>query len=166
MDVEHLSQPTARWLWILAEEENRAYDRAATWERATKGRLCVRQVRGAKALSVPALFDEFAAALQFPPYFGENWDALEECLADLRWLPVEARLLLLRDSVRLLEGATAGEQIRLWSLLTRVANGWNCPAQGTAQAFHIIVQCRSQERRLLYEKLTEWRVESFLGNPC
>lgn len=33
------------------------------------------------------LFDELAQRLQFPDYFGANWDALWECIRDLSWLP-------------------------------------------------------------------------------
>lgn len=43
----------------------------------------VREVRGAKMPTVAALFDEFAAAFQFPAYFGENKDAFDECMRDL-----------------------------------------------------------------------------------
>jgi RNAse (barnase) inhibitor barstar len=33
------------------------------------------------------LFAQFAAALEFPDWFGHNWDALVDCLRDLSWLP-------------------------------------------------------------------------------
>lgn len=33
------------------------------------------------------LLARFAAALQFPDWFGHNWDALSDCLTDLSWLP-------------------------------------------------------------------------------
>jgi hypothetical protein len=33
------------------------------------------------------LFDQFQQIMQFPDYFGHNWDALDECLRDLEWLP-------------------------------------------------------------------------------
>lgn len=34
-----------------------------------------------------ALLGALSLALQFPNYFGENWDALDECIRDLSWLP-------------------------------------------------------------------------------
>jgi hypothetical protein len=49
--------------------------------------LTLRVVRGRKMRSISGLFDEFASALQFPLYFGENRDAFDECIADLAWLP-------------------------------------------------------------------------------
>jgi len=34
------------------------------------------------------LLEELSNRLRFPDYFGSNWDALEECIRDLSWLPV------------------------------------------------------------------------------
>lgn len=33
------------------------------------------------------LFEILAKDLQFPSYFGKNWDALDEVLADFSWIP-------------------------------------------------------------------------------
>jgi hypothetical protein len=43
----------------------------------------VRELRGVKMGTVAELFDEFAAAFQFPYYFGATKDAFDECLRDL-----------------------------------------------------------------------------------
>lgn len=43
-------------------------------------------------------FAVVASAMKFPDYFGSNWDALDECLRDMDWLPSEGYLLILRDS--------------------------------------------------------------------
>jgi hypothetical protein len=37
--------------------------------------------------SKDALLDALYIALRFPDYFGGNWDALNECIRDLSWLP-------------------------------------------------------------------------------
>ncbi len=49
--------------------------------------LTARVVRGRKMRTLSGLFDECAAALQLPLYFGENTDAFNECIAELEGLP-------------------------------------------------------------------------------
>lgn len=46
------------------------------------------------------LFAVVSAAMQFPDYFGNNWDALDECLGDMDWLPSDGYLLVLRDATK------------------------------------------------------------------
>ena len=45
-----------------------------------------------------ALLGRFGAALEFPDWFGGNWDALEDCLADLSWRPAAGYVLLLHGA--------------------------------------------------------------------
>jgi hypothetical protein len=56
--------------------------------------LTVRTVRGRKMGIVERLFDEVAAAHQFPYYFGENWAAFAECFADMDWLPMNVGVVV------------------------------------------------------------------------
>lgn len=52
-----------------------------------------------------ALFDELSAALQFPYYFGENWDALDECLSDLSWLQGRHYVIIVTEAEHVLKHA-------------------------------------------------------------
>lgn len=44
------------------------------------------------------LLSKLAEEMNFPDYFGRNWDALEECLNDLEWIPASGYVLFIRDS--------------------------------------------------------------------
>lgn len=44
-------------------------------------------VDGSAVSGKASFLDECERAYRFPAYFGHNWDALADCLADLSWLP-------------------------------------------------------------------------------
>jgi hypothetical protein len=46
------------------------------------------------------LFERMAKALDFPDWFGGNWDALEDCLGDLSWRAGGGHLLLFESFPR------------------------------------------------------------------
>ena len=95
----------------------------------------VRHLRGTHMDSVRRLFDEWAAALQFPPTFDENWEAFDECLNDLDWLPEGPCVLLILDAECLLDRAADDDLEILARILSDTVKAWN-----EARAFHVILQ--------------------------
>lgn len=66
--------------------------------------------------SKEALLDAVASALDFPDYFGSNWDALDECLRDLSWLPGNHHVLVVRGARQLWSTSPepAGALVEAW----------------------------------------------------
>jgi RNAse (barnase) inhibitor barstar len=48
-----------------------------------------------------SLLERTAAALGFPAWFGANWDALFDCLADLGWRPGHGHVLVFENTADL-----------------------------------------------------------------
>lgn len=69
---------------------------------ATEG-SAIRVVRVglAGAADKDRLIASIAAALQFPAWFGGNWDALEDCLCDLSWMDGAGQVLLFEGAEEL-----------------------------------------------------------------
>lgn len=57
---------------------------------------CTRGIDLSDCADKPELLRRFADALDFPAWFGHNWDALADCLGDLSWMPAPGYVLLLR----------------------------------------------------------------------
>jgi RNAse (barnase) inhibitor barstar len=98
LTIDSLLRPGASWAHLAPGLERAADDLARS---APAGVVC-RIVRGQRCESAAQLFREWGAALQFPSYFGHNWDAFEECLGDLEWLPGSAYVILVTNTERLL----------------------------------------------------------------
>ena len=86
--------------------------------------FAVRLVRGEKMQTMEELFDEFAAAFQFPTYFGENWAALDECLSDLDWLPAEGYVTAVSNTALVLGKEDTEDQAVFFRLLSRICSYW------------------------------------------
>jgi hypothetical protein len=119
----------------------------------------VRFLRGKKMATVQGLYDEFAAALQFPDYFGYNAGAFDECLADLSWLPAKMYVLTIFDSADFLTSEPAQAPLFI-DAFERIAAQWSTPiAQGEswdrpAVPFHVIFHCVADDVRRLPARLT------------
>jgi RNAse (barnase) inhibitor barstar len=73
--------------------------------------------------SAPALLRHIGQALHFPEWYGENWDALADCLTDLSWSDAEGFLVLLRGSDALHTAQPALWQ-KLVDMLSEVSDFW------------------------------------------
>jgi RNAse (barnase) inhibitor barstar len=138
---------TGPWLHLVELDMSAVTDRAILFAQQEAGR-CVRIVRGKKMLSESRLFDEFAAAYQFPYYFGENWDALDECINDLSWMPATSYLTVVSDADLVLSEAPS--QFRTFAeLLGSAGREWS--EQGDSKRpwaplphpFHVVLQVGS-----------------------
>jgi len=157
MKANPLLQPKEPWLHILVASESEACDRIRALQNGSSSKVVARLIRGLKAKTTRALFDEIAAALQFPYYFGENWDALNDCLNDLEWLPGDAYVLCITHSSHLLEGESP-ETLRVFlDLLAYSGAEWakakTRERPRSAKAFHVVLQCTQEEEPGLRQKL-------------
>ncbi|MBF6179768.1 barstar family protein [Nocardia otitidiscaviarum] len=84
-----------------------------------------REVRGRRMRTVAGVLDEFAAALQFPYYFGGNLDAFDDSLRDLDncLAPARGYVIAVRDADELLADEP-GQRSWFDSAMTDAADYW------------------------------------------
>ena len=65
---------------------NESFEDFITGRRLSSPDAYVVLVRGSHMQTLSELYHEIASALQFPDYFGGNWNAVDDCLQDLGWI--------------------------------------------------------------------------------
>lgn len=91
------------------------------------------------------LMDALAFQARLPWYFGKNWDALEECLADLHWLN-SPRLVISHTDIPLMEDARA---CRIYIDILRTNIGSTHTAKGAGSPQSLSVEFPSAMHHLL-----------------
>lgn len=120
----------------------------------------IRKVRGDKSESVSGFFDEISAALQFPLYFGENWNAFNDCITDLDWLEGDSYILLISNAVSLLSEANHEDFRILVKMLTIANEEWvepnkYIPRNRPPTAFHVVFQCTTSDIAVVTGRLEQ-----------
>lgn len=153
MNLTALTRPSAPWLHLLTCSPAELSQAARDLTRAHP-RLAVRVLRGGKCPNRQSLFNEAAAALQFPLTFGENWDAFCDCLTDLAWLEADGYVLFFADADLLLTRCSEEHADTLWNLLVGAVETWNTPENGPAKPFHLVFHGRPGREKAVQSR---WR---------
>jgi RNAse (barnase) inhibitor barstar len=126
--------------------------------------FALRVIRGRHCKTPANLFAEFAQALEFPDYFGQNWDALEECLADLEWVPGKGYILLITDAEDVLPD-DEDEYETLLEVLRDAGEAWGNGQAGMgarrATPFHVLFAVSEEEK----SKRAHWGMKEISTEP-
>jgi RNAse (barnase) inhibitor barstar len=135
---KHLQSIRAPWTSLLVLK---ARDSVESLVKVPPG-FVLKSIKGAKCKTPAALFTEFAKVLELPEYFGHNWDSLEECLADLEWMPAKGYVLLLTDAEQILP-EDEEDYATLLEVLSDAGEAWASGQAGMGERpvtpFHVLL---------------------------
>ena len=127
--------------------------------------FALKVIQGAKCRTIAGLLTECARALGFPDYFGHNWDALEECLTDLEWLPAKGYILLVTDAAHVLPSDDADYETFL-EILRDAGEAWGSGQAGMgarqATPFHVLFAVSEGEKA----KRAHWGMKEINVEPA
>ncbi len=119
-------------------------DEVRALEAAAAGGPRLRWLRGSRMRTKAGLLDEWAAAGQFPPYFGGTWDAFRDALAEV---PGRGAVFFVLEADQLLAEAPPPEAATLAAILGEVAE------EVTDRPFQVVFQAEPPRYRTLLEGL-------------
>ena len=134
--LDPLRSARAPWVYLVVLDRG---ERPETVLPGLPG-FVVRTIDGRRGRNKRGLLNELARALEFPAGSGRNWDAVEEMLADLEWLPAKGYLLVVTHADLLLVEHPDDYETFI-DIVTSVAKEWATPGRGAsaraAVAFHV-----------------------------
>ena len=126
--------------------------------------LVLKIIKGLHCKTPATLLAEFARALDFPDYFGHNWDGLEECLTDLEWLPAKGYIVLITDAAHVLSNDDTEYETFL-EILCDAGEAWGSgqAGMGTRRAtpFHVLFAVSKHEKA----KRAHWGMNAINAEP-
>lgn len=151
------------WRPLLLLCDEKSVDELASGNLRTQGSeagsgvsVCI--IRGQRCQSPAALFQEFSTALQFPYYFGQNWDALDECLCDLEWLSFNKLLLFIVNMDQLLFRETEVFPV-FANILVDAARHWNDGRLESRKSLRLVFHTVPSRKELVRLRFSDLGIE-------
>lgn len=121
---------------------------------------------GSKMRDSQSLFREFADKLQFPDYFGFNWDAFDECIADLDWLGYDNYVVVVNSAFLILNGEK-DRRSSFFNIINDVGSEWaeiykenpwfDYPKKPIP--FHVILVGTDEEKRKIIKQIESENID-------
>jgi len=87
--IEQLLEANRGGVWFLPEHA----DPKAVAKLAKAASFACFHIEGKNIARKEQLMNAASTAMHFPKHFGNNWDALEECLTDLEWIEADGYVI-------------------------------------------------------------------------
>src|SRR5258707_916907 len=117
--IESLLEANRGGVWFLPER----LDPKAIQRCAKGAGFAFFHVDGKNITRKEQLMNHAATAFRFPNHFGNNWDALEECLTDLEWIDADGYVIYY-DHIDGLLGAHPDQFETLVEILRDSVESW------------------------------------------
>ncbi|GGT26342.1 hypothetical protein GCM10010271_32540 [Streptomyces kurssanovii] len=139
------------WLHVVAKQGALPVDLLLP----ATGRTYVARLDGREMHDADTVFQQFYDRLRLPDYFGWNWDALADCLRDLKWLSVDHYVLIIEAADEALSGNPAERQL-LFKALLRAGQRWSSTQRPESIEFGrlvIVMSCDAASVPFLRDQL-------------
>lgn len=109
--------------WLCATDEPIELLARVFWQYDPRNlQLSIRWLNGERMRTADALWGELCAALQFPHWFGWNWNAAIDCLREAGWESRRSYIILVRNAdCVLIDDHEAGALAHLAGVFSQVA---------------------------------------------
>jgi RNAse (barnase) inhibitor barstar len=157
LDASHLSEPVSPWLVRVSSGQSSVVEERLRAVTVGIDRAFFTMLEGKNCASLDAFYGEISSALMFPSYFGKNFQALLDCLADLSWIEPapHAFVTLVRQAEFFLCDEAESELEVVLKNMNLAAKEWSEPIKRgewwdrDAVAFHIVFDLQTDSRRPL-----------------
>lgn len=152
--IDHLKSTDPPWIQLLVFTPRQDFDLNALHNQFPQ--FILKVIEGASCKTLNEFFVEFSRVLEFPSYFGRNWDALDECITDLEWMPGCGYILLVQNADQLLSEEAKKQYDIFLAIMKKAGEEWSIPQTGEwarpAIPFHVVLLVSNDKK----ETRSDW----------